>query len=251
MLMYIQELQIGRTQSTLEITSQHLGINGHWREYNSSTLFCPSCSRSPLPTALIYNSCWATHTASRGPVPWAALLSCAQGWHPLYSRIHEPRFPVQVWWGSWAKSWVRQNIFRQVCYPSAFWINVMFTPTWRIFWDEYNLIISILIITAISLFLRVDTGTCWVVHPLPLQFRSWDRAQHTLLARDPTDSSVTLDRPLFSDTLQEGPCHTLWATRSGQGSMREGFLSLICQDSSGNPAWESWPRCFCSVITKK
>ena len=39
---YIQELQIGRMQSMLEMTSQHLGINGHQRAYSSSPLFCPS-----------------------------------------------------------------------------------------------------------------------------------------------------------------------------------------------------------------
>lgn len=40
--MFIQKLQIGRSQSTLEITSQYLGINGHWREHTSQ----------PFPTSL-------------------------------------------------------------------------------------------------------------------------------------------------------------------------------------------------------
>lgn len=164
MLMFIQELQIGRTQSILEITSQHLGINGHSGEHSYLMLSCLPC---PAAGALPSCSHCSSHGSAHGLLVWA-LLNCSEEGHPPYSRILEPSNPLSVVRGYCRfgevpeqKSWDRQSKFCQIICLLAFWINVIqwlclitFTPTWRTLGDEYNLIISVLIILllVVSLF---------------------------------------------------------------------------------------------------
>lgn len=86
--MFIQELQIGRAQSTLEITSRHLGINGHWREHTIH-LLSASLQQSPLLAALICNTLRSMHMASGAFVPRVDPAPLSKG-HLPYSRTQEP-----------------------------------------------------------------------------------------------------------------------------------------------------------------
>lgn len=49
------------------------------------------------------------------------------------------------------------------------------------------------------------------------------------LVRSNSDSSVTLDRPPFSDILPRGPCHTLWLTDKAKAMWRKDSCPL-CAD---------------------
>lgn len=141
------------------------------------------------------------------------------------------------------KLWDRQDGFCQICLPSALWISVIqlfclvtFTPTWRIFRDEYNLIISVLIIlhTVVSLFQSrpwdLRRAPCTV--PAVAELR-WGRASLpgkgvAEPVRQNCDSSVTSDRPPFSPSAGRPSPHSL-VDRQAQGGVEEGLLSFICQ----------------------
>ena len=126
----------------------------------NTTIPCSPASplqQEPSPTCSDCNS----HGAAHG-------LLCSAAQEEGILLVLEPVNPISLFRGYWRlgevpeqKPWERQNAFCQSCLPSALWINVMprfcfvtSTPTWRIFGDECNLIISVLIILllVVSLF---------------------------------------------------------------------------------------------------
>ena len=104
-----------------------------------------------------------------------------------------------------------------------------------------------LLLTALSLFVRVDSQTCRVVHPLSPQFRSWDQSP-TPSWQGQGRADQTLLIPLWPWTgpfpltlcrrpLPQSLCHQ---ARPGQRAERIHSCPLSV-NGSGNPAWEFQP----------
>lgn len=149
----------------LEMTTQHLGINGHGEHTALHLFFLPSAgalfSCSGLQQLLGHSHSLQRYGAT------VALLSCTEGGcHSLFQNLRA-LFPCSVFGeGSPSrKSWVRPKYSANFVCLQPFWINVMFSPTWRICWDITLLFQYRLLLTALSFLLELTPRLAeWCIH---------------------------------------------------------------------------------------